>query len=319
MLPSGALLISKPDGLTSSQVVTKIKWALIQGNYAAKGFKIGHGGTLDPFAVGALIVFIGEGTKLADTYLHSTKAYDGIITLGIEMDTADLTGTEKNNAPVPELSEESWQKFASEFVDTEYAQVPPMFSAKKRDGTPLYELARAGLEIHREPIFKKIHSFQIKKTEAKSELWFQVACESGTYVRTLAEDLAKKTGTLAYLKSLRRTQSSDVVIGDCLPLDETLSLLQAKTPVSKMKNFKSLSELSTHIPSIAINDEIAEKLWTGVEAETETLCLECLKQFPDHTYVFARKTGTPVALFENLKDFKSFRLQRIFNEGRLNS
>lgn len=318
MLPSGALLIDKPDGLTSSQVVTKIKWALIQNGYSPKGFKIGHGGTLDPFAVGALIVFLGEGTKLADTYLHSIKAYDGIISLGVETDTADLTGTVKKRADIPELSEAEWQKFADEFVESDYSQIPPMFSAKKRDGTPLYELARAGLEIERDPILKKIHAFKIEKTANREELSFRVQCESGTYVRVLAEDLAKKAGTLAHLKTLRRTQSSDVHISDCLPLAETLALLEAKTDLSTFKNYKPLASLATHIPTLEIDESASQRLWKGIELESETQCLEALRKFPDHPYVFGRRGGIPIALFENLKDFRTFRLQRIFNEGRQN-
>jgi tRNA pseudouridine(55) synthase len=316
VLPSGALLIDKPDGMTSSQVVSKIKWALIQGDYAPKGFKIGHGGTLDPFAIGALIIFIGEGTKLADTYLHSIKAYDGIITLGVETDTADLTGKIKNTAAIPDLSEAVWQRFAAEFVDQAYSQVPPMFSAKKRDGTPLYELARAGVEIEREAILKKIYSFTVEKSLVPNELHFRVQCESGTYVRTLAEDLAKKAGTLAHLKTLRRIQSSDIRIEDCVSLEKTLGSLQAKTPLHGLKNFKALRDLGTHIPSLAIDSESCEQLWNGVQSETEQLCQECLMQFPEQSYVFAKASGIPIALFENLKNFKSFRLQRIFNLGR---
>jgi tRNA pseudouridine55 synthase len=317
MLPSGALLINKPIGLTSSQVVGKIKWALTNAGYAEKGFKIGHGGTLDPFAIGALIVFIGEGTKLADTYLHSKKAYDGVITLGIAMDTGDLTGAVSAVSRVPHLALEDWQKFADEFVNQTYPQTPPMFSAKKRDGTPLYELARAGIEIEREPIVKKIFSFEIKTDEHPQELLFTVHCESGTYVRVLAEDLAKKAGTLAHLKTLRRIQSSDVGVSDCLTLDETLTEIEKKTPLAEFKNFRALAKIASHIPSLAIDSKSRDLLWQGIQHEGARLADACFEKYPEHRLVIARAEGIPVALFENLKNLSTFRLQRIFNEGRL--
>ena len=317
MLPSGALLINKPVGLTSSQVVSKIKWALTHSDYAPKGFKIGHGGTLDPFAVGALIVFIGEGTKLADTYLHSKKAYDGVITLGVAMDTGDLTGAVTEVAPVPALDISEWQKLADEFIHRPYPQIPPMFSAKKRDGTPLYELARAGIQVEREAIVKQITSFVLHKDENPNELLFTVHCESGTYVRVLAEDLAKKAGTLAHLKALRRIQSSDASISECLILEKTLEDLQKQIPITELRNFRPLATLSTHIPSLLINTKSCELLWNGVQGESERLGYECVRQFPNQSLVIARNEGIPIALFENLKGLPTFRLQRIFNEARL--
>jgi tRNA pseudouridine55 synthase len=317
MLPSGALLINKPVGLTSSQVVGKIKWALTNAGYAEKGFKIGHGGTLDPFATGALIVFIGEGTKLADTYLHSKKAYDGIITLGVAMDTRDLTGTVTAVLPVPHLTLADWQKVADEFVNHAYPQTPPMFSAKKRDGTPLYELARAGIEVPREAIVKKITSFEIQASDHVQELLFSVHCESGTYVRVLAEDLAKKAGTLAHLKTLRRIQSSDVAISDCITLEETLAEIEKNTPLLAFKNFRSLAKIASHVPSLSIDAESCDLLWRGIQRESLRLGDACFDKFPEHRLVIARVEGTPVALFENLKNLSTFRLQRIFNEGRL--
>ncbi len=192
-----------------------------------------------------------------------------------------------------------------------------MFSAKKRDGTPLYELARAGIHVEREAIEKKITSFEIHKDENPNELLFTVHCESGTYVRVLAEDLAKKAGTLAHLKAPRRIQSSDASLSECLTLDETLEDLQKQIPIKELRNFRPLATLSTHIPSLLINAQSCELLWNGVQEESERLGRECVRQFPNQNLVIARSEGIPIALFENLKNLPTFRLQRIFNEGRL--
>ena len=316
---SGALLIDKPAGMTSSQVVSKIKWALINADYAPKGFKIGHGGTLDPFATGALLVFLGEATKLADTYLHSKKAYDGIITLGSNTDSGDLTGNIQSNAVIPVLSQSEWQKLSDSFVHSNYLQVPPMFSAKKRDGVPLYELARRGIEIDREPISKKIYSYLVNSRDPeKSELSFSVQCESGTYIRVLAEDLAKKAGTLAHLKSLRRIMSSDVLFEQCLPLTETLDLIDSQSlKIEYFDHFRPLSKLASHIPSFEISVESSERLWNGIQAEVGALSAKCLELSLEQRYAIAKQNSVPIALFERLKNTGEFRLQRIFNEARL--
>jgi tRNA pseudouridine55 synthase len=316
VLPSGALLIDKPVGVTSSDVVSKLKWNLTRFEYAPKGFRIGHGGTLDPFATGALVVFIGEGTKLADTYLHSVKTYDGIISLGTQTDSGDLTGEIKAQASVPEITESAWQTLADSFVENPYQQTPPMFSAKKKDGTPLYELAREGIEIERESILKKIHTFKIKKTSDAHELFFEVKCESGTYVRVIASDLAEKASTLAHLKTLRRTQTSDVDLSACMSLAEAVALIETKTPLQSFKNFRTLANLASHISEISIDLTTTEFLFQGRSQETLRLGLLCQEKFSEARYVIAKYEGIPVALFENLKGRSTFRLQRIFNEAR---
>lgn len=316
MLPSGALIIDKPVGLTSSDVVSQLKWKLVNSGYAKKGFRIGHGGTLDPFATGVLIVFIGEATKLADTYLHSIKGYDGMIALGSETNSGDLTGERTLQKKVPKLSLSEWQRLAQLFVDEPYLQVPPMFSAKKRDGTPLHELARAGITIERDAILKKILEFEVTTTSDPHELYFKIRCESGTYVRVIAEDLAKKAATAAHLKILRRTRSSDVEFIESKSLRETLSTLDEKTPLTDLIHFRRFESLASHIQSFSVEAPMAERLWRGAQAEIQLLCQKCSEDYLDERYVIAKIQGVPLALFENLKDIKSFRLQRIFNEGR---
>jgi tRNA pseudouridine(55) synthase len=321
MLLSGALLIDKPEGLSSGQVVAKLKWVLTHYGYAEKGFRIGHGGTLDPFATGALVVFLGEGTKLADTYLHSVKAYDGVISLGKQTDTGDLTGSIRQEKAVPQIHLDAWQELAAEFTLKPYEQTPPMYSAKKQGGTPLYTLARSGIEVERKAILKKIHAFSLQWAKDSSEtnpdaLSFQVKCESGTYVRVLAENLAKNAGTLAHLKILRRTETSDVHLNDCLALADTVAQLEAQTPIEALRNYRRLSQLGMHLPSISLNPESAHLIWNGVKREIDSLCDECVRLHANDRYVIAKVNGIPIALLENLKNPKSFRLQRVFNEAK---
>ena len=314
--PSCALLIDKPVDLTSSDVVTRLKWRLIKSGYAEKGFRIGHGGTLDPFATGILVVLIGEATKLADTYLHSFKSYEGLITLGAETPTGDSTQEPSNRASVPDLSEEDWQALARSFANESYLQIPPMYSAKKRDGVALHDLARAGITIEREAILKKIHSFSVKKTAHENPtLFFQVQCEGGTYVRVLAEDLAKKAHTLAHLKTLRRTQASDVQINECATLEETLEKLDGPTPLTRLRNYRPLAGLSHHVNALEIDQNSSELLWRGNTGETDRLCRICQDLYPGASFVLARN-HVPVALFASLSDVDGFRLQRIFNAAR---
>lgn len=299
-------------GLTSQDVVTKIKWALINLGYAKRGIKIGHGGTLDPFATGVLAVLFGEATKLADCYLHSEKAYDGVIRLGQKTNTADLTGDIVSEKEIPELSNDEWTRLSHEFVNQAYFQTPPMFSAKKKDGKTLYDLARAGIEVDREPILKKISAFSVAVI-SKNELSFQVECESGTYVRVLAEDLAERVGTQAHLTQLRRTRSSDFRLERSLGLDQTLEALEQKNPLSQISNFSPLSEIATHIPSILVSSEVVSLLKQGQKRAVEPVLMQMKAAAPHSRYGIVRCNHSPVALLEHSENTDSFRLQRILN------
>ncbi len=327
---SGALWINKPAELTSSDVVVRLKIALTRNGYCEKGFKIGHGGTLDPFATGALVILIGEATKLADTYLHSTKAYSGIITLGSRTDTADLTGIVTETQAVPALIASQWQSLADSFVADEYWQTPPMYSAKKQDGRALHSLARQGIEVERKAILKKIHAFTVNPVTAEtgthpSELSFQVRCESGTYVRVIAEDLALKAGTVAHLRTLIRTESSDVTLDRCSDLDTVLKLLEAKPPVEQIIAFHPLQEVSTHLRSLTVTPGEAGSMLQGQSRAVHAVIDRFVSQISVETqppvsapkYWMTRlENGAPTALFERTSEAGSilpptYRLQRM--------
>jgi tRNA pseudouridine55 synthase len=193
---NGLLLVDKPEGLTSAGVIRALKGAL-------GSTKVGHLGTLDPFASGLLPLCLGEATKVARYLLVEDKAYTGSIRLGVETDTLDRTGTPTANAAVPPSE-------ALRLVDVTAAytgaieQVPPMYSALKRDGVPLYKLARRGVSVDRAARSVVIRSLVLTLV-APDQMDVTVECSKGTYVRVLAADIARALGTVGHLAALRRT------------------------------------------------------------------------------------------------------------------
>jgi tRNA pseudouridine55 synthase len=216
----GILLIDKPAGLTSAGVVRDVKRRL-------GGRKVGHLGTLDPFATGLLPLAVGEGAKIVPFLNREEKAYRGTIALGRATDTLDLTGRTTETAPVPTISSPLLDEVARRFCG-QIEQVPPKFSALKRAGVPLYELARRGIEVDIAPRTVRIESLSL--TAASEEtLDVLVRCSKGTYVRSLARDIARALGTVGHLASLRRiafgpfeieqaSSIEDVRLGTALPL-----------------------------------------------------------------------------------------------------
>jgi tRNA pseudouridine55 synthase len=207
----GLLLVDKPEGLTSAAVVASVKRTLRQR-------KVGHLGTLDPFATGLLPVCIGEGTKIAPFLADDVKRYVGEIALGVTTDTLDRTGTVVEQHPVPALSAERVAA-AVAALRGDILQTPPMYSALKRGGVPLYRLARAGQTIERAPRPVRIVSFDVAQT-GPDRLTFAVTCSRGTYVRVLAQDLGRALGTGAHLATLRRTACGPFDIRNALRLDD---------------------------------------------------------------------------------------------------
>jgi tRNA pseudouridine55 synthase len=208
---SGILLIDKSEGPSSAQVVSRVKRL-----FEAK--KVGHLGTLDPFASGLLLVGINEGTKIADIFLGGAKSYRGIMILGVETDTQDVTGKVVRERSVPAIDETDLRSLEEKFTG-ELQQVPPMFSALKKHGVRLYRLARQGKEIPREPRNVKVEALRINKV-ADAELEFEVTCSRGTYVRTLAADMGQALGCGAYLKTLRRMACGHLKVEQSVTIEE---------------------------------------------------------------------------------------------------
>ncbi|HXT40075.1 MAG TPA: tRNA pseudouridine(55) synthase TruB [Candidatus Angelobacter sp.] len=211
----GALLIDKPVGPTSHDVVDAIR-----RRFQIR--KVGHCGTLDPNASGLLVIVLGRGTKLSEKLMSSDKVYEGTLKLGETTSSYDADGELTGSLPVPPLTVEQLNELAATFVGDQM-QLPPMVSAIKKDGVPLYKLARKGIEVERKE--RMIHIYNFRFTSYHEPLGqFRIACTKGTYVRTLAHDLGQKLGCGAHLAALRRTASGKFAVSDALPLDQALSL-----------------------------------------------------------------------------------------------
>ncbi|MEQ2010027.1 MAG: tRNA pseudouridine(55) synthase TruB [Limisphaerales bacterium] len=211
----GALLVDKPVGCTSHDVVDDIR-----RRFNIK--KVGHCGTLDPNATGLLIIVLGRGTKLSEKLMSDDKVYEGDIKFGEATDSYDTDGKVTATLPVPPLTLDQLNEAAAAFVG-DLQQIPPMVSAKKQGGVPLYKLARKGIEVVREP--RLVHIFNYRFTAYAEPLAkFRVACTKGTYVRSLAHELGIKLGCGAHLATLRRVTSGKWDVADALTLDAILAL-----------------------------------------------------------------------------------------------
>jgi tRNA pseudouridine55 synthase len=210
----GALLLDKPVGLSSSRTLQEAKKLL-----GAK--KAGHAGTLDPLASGLLLILVGEATKFAGPMLESDKEYLATVKLGVTTSTADAEGAVLEERPV-QVSAEQVAAALARFRGT-IEQLPPMHSALKRDGVPLYRLARAGRTVERARRRVEIHELEVLQC-APPILELRVRCSKGTYIRTLAEDIGAALGTGAHLAALRRTGSGRFHVRDAATLEELRAL-----------------------------------------------------------------------------------------------
>ena len=250
----GALLIDKPSGMSSFGVIETLRkeWRK-QGLGTAPTF--GHGGTLDPFATGLLVVLVGKAVKLARYFLGAEKAYEGHIRFGEATTTGDPTGSVIETSSHLPHSLELLNETAHQFTLQPYLQIPPMHSAKKKDGQRLYELARKGIEIDREEKECFLPEFKIKNYLAP-QAEFEVHCSSGTYIRTLAQDYAKKMDTVAVLETLRRTASGPFQLNQAWTLDQIVDSLQSKNRLNDLPCWVPFDELLNGYPSsLATADE----------------------------------------------------------------
>src|SRR5712664_4575733 len=232
--PDGVLLVDKAEGMTSHDVV-----ALIRRKLEIR--KVGHCGTLDPIATGLLLLTVGRGTKVQDLLMSEDKEYAGTFVLGVTTNTQDREGEVIQQRPVPALDEnqirDAFEKFRGDFY-----QLPPMVSAKKHGGVPLYKLARQGKVVEREPRFVHVYRYTIDRI-ALPEIHFSVLCSKGFYVRTYAHDIGQLLGCGAHLKSLRRTKSGRFDVANAitvnqikeLPREEITQRILSLPQVSRMR------------------------------------------------------------------------------------
>ncbi len=232
----GVLLVDKPTDHTSHDVIARLRGKL-------KMKRIGHAGTLDPMATGLLVVLVGKATRVSQYLMSLDKEYTGTISLGKVTTTQDAEGEMLETRPVPPLTENDVRAAMKQFVGDQY-QTPPMYSAIKIDGVPLYKKARQGEEVEREPRFIRVSSFELTGFQSP-QIDFVLRCSKGTYVRAIAHDLGQKIGCGAHLSKLRRTATGKFVISQCLTMEqiEALSLPEIE---------KKLLPVHEAVPSFAV-------------------------------------------------------------------
>lgn len=216
----GVILLDKPTGFSSSQAVQKVRW-LFQAR------KAGHTGSLDPFATGMLPICLGEASKTAGFMLETSKTYLATAFLGKSTNTGDIEGEIKREMSIPEFDAAQINAVLSEFLG-EIEQVPPMYSALKHQGQPLYKLARAGQEVARKARTVTIHALELVNW-APPLIEFRVHCSKGTYIRTLAEDIAGRLDNCAHLQALRRLDVEPFREKDMLTLEELESRSESES------------------------------------------------------------------------------------------
>ena len=247
----GLIIIDKPPGITSHAVVKRAKKIL-------KVRKAGHAGTLDPFATGVLTICINEGTKLVPFLMEEEKEYEASLCLGVETDTQDLTGRiireDKSVTVTTADIKRVFRRFRGRIT-----QIPPMYSALKHNGVPLYRLARQGKEIERVEREVEIRELIISAIELP-RVFFRVVCSKGTYVRTLASDIGRGLGCGASLEMLKRVRSGDYLLKHALDLDD---LAEKTLEEIKTKWLISLPKALPSIPTVEIDDVIARQVRQG--------------------------------------------------------
>ncbi len=254
----GILLIDKGEGETSYHVVRKVKDVF-------PGHKVGHAGTLDPFATGLLVILLNKGTKISRFLMAQDKIYQATVRLGEETDTLDPTGKVTARQPVPSLSKARVEQVAKGFVG-EIEQVPPVFSALKVQGKRAYEIARKGGTVRLKP--RRVTIYQLKVLDmARETVELEIHCSSGTYIRTLASDFSKALGTCGHLVQLRRIASGSFTVLKAIPSaeisrDRERGLREAVIPLNQALDF---------MPELDIAPRLAEKIRHGYQPEWSDL------------------------------------------------
>lgn len=234
---NGVLLIDKPSGPTSHDVVNKIRKTF-------KIDKVGHGGTLDPNATGLLMILVGKGTKMSDRLMGSDKSYTAVMHLGRITSSQDCDGELLEERPIDGITREKVDQ-ALQALQGDLFQTPPMVSAIKVNGVPLYKLARKGVEVERKKRFVHIYRISIKEF-ALPLVTFEVLCTKGTYVRTLAHDAGMALGCGASLDELRRNQSGPFSVQDAITFDEALAMRPERLAAHVIPCYRALEMLRTN-------------------------------------------------------------------------
>ncbi|OQY42900.1 MAG: tRNA pseudouridine(55) synthase TruB [Desulfobacteraceae bacterium 4572_87] len=251
----GILLVDKAEGETSHGVVKKVRFALRQG----KRYKVGHAGTLDPFATGLLVVLLGQGTKLSRFIMAGEKEYLATLELGVETDTLDPTGTVTAIRDVPKLSLDHIQETAKRY-EGRIRQTPPAYSAVKHQGLRAYTLARKGISVNLKERTVTVHSISIVSVDLP-HVTMRIRCGSGTYIRSLAADLAKDLGSVGRLKTLRRLKSGTFDVKEAISSEAILP----EALVSILEKGMPLRNALPGMGEIDVDAMLAEKVRQGYQ------------------------------------------------------
>lgn len=265
---NGIVLLNKPVGVSSNGILQKV----IRTFNAKKG---GHTGALDPFATGLLPICLGEATKISGLLLDSDKRYIATLKLGEQSDTGDTEGEIVKTLPVPELSEELINRIFEQFIG-DIEQVPPMYSALKHQGKPLYYYARQGIEIERPARPIKILGLKLISFD-QQQIVFDVHCSKGTYVRTLGEDIALALGTVGHLTALHRTQTGSLLGDDMLTLEQIEEQLDAC--------LQPLDIAITHLQRFDLSSEEADLIRHGGKLEYPKPETDLVRFYEDDTCI----------------------------------
>ena len=249
---NGILLLDKPQGMSSNAALQAVKRV-----YDAR--KAGHTGSLDPLATGLLPLCFGEATKVSAYLLDADKSYEAVMRLGITTTTGDSEGELKEQRPTDNINESRIAETLNNFRG-EIKQIPPMFSALKRNGQPLYKLARQGIEIDREPRSVRIHSLELLDWRGEN-LRVAVRCSKGTYIRTLAEDIGASLGCGAHLVSLRRTSTGPFTIDGATTLDFIQNNRQQPATLATL--LLACDSALTAVPAVELGSEEARMVMQG--------------------------------------------------------
>lgn len=245
----GVLLLDKQVGVSSNDALIKAKWLL-------SALKAGHTGTLDPFATGLLPLCFGEATKFAQDLLDADKTYETVVHLGITTNTGDTEGEILETKPV-DVTREQIDTVLAQFRG-DIMQVPPMYSALKRDGKPLYEYARAGITLEREARPVTIHLLEFVDYQAPF-LTLRVQCSKGTYIRALGEDIGAALGCGAHLNALRRIQVGDLFIDRAITIEQLIATEEG----ARSALLAPVDALLTSFPALYLSEELARRFLHG--------------------------------------------------------
>ncbi|UCD77732.1 MAG: tRNA pseudouridine(55) synthase TruB [Desulfobacterales bacterium] len=248
---NGIIVIDKPPNVTSARAVASVKKAL-------NAAKVGHAGTLDPFAEGVLVCCVNQATRLAGFLLHSPKRYVAVLKLGEETDTQDCTGTVVATSKPNGLSQQTIQNAIKAFKGA-VEQLPPVYSALKHKGVPLYRLARRGQPVQKPP--RRVQIYDIKATRIELPfIHFEVVCSAGTYIRTLGADIGKSLGCGGHLHALKRVESSGFKLDQATPLSALKEMARSRKLTQRII---SMRDALPAMPEFSAADRLVEKIRHG--------------------------------------------------------